>query len=279
MKLAILRTGLSNSEIGLGEAVKAKETAENRYKSIFDSSKDAIMTLEPPNWKFTTANEATLKLFGAKSLEDFTSCSPDELSPKKQPDGSLSMVSARKMIELAMKNGSASFDWTHRKFNGDDFFANVLLSRVSVGDNNILQATVRDLTEIKNAQEESDVNNEKFKALTCVVNDAVIMTDSDDKVVFWNGSAEKMLGWKESEVIGKTLHDFLPKEAKHRHEKSHLKQFSKTGKSFVTGHSFNLPVVHKTGKVVNINLTVSGVLVRGKWCAIGVMRSVEGKKE
>jgi len=279
MKLAILRSGMSKGEIELGEAVKAKEVAEGSYKLIFDSSKDAIMTIAPPTWKFVTGNVSALKLFGAKSLEEFTSKGPWDFSPAKQPDGRLSAVGAKEMIDKAMKTGAASFDWVHKKLDGKSFPANVLLSRINIGDSNILQATVRDLTEIKKAHDELSESEEKFRALTCVVNDAVIMADSEDKIVFWNKSAESMLGWKEKEVVGKTLHDFLPKETKHRLDKSHLKQFSKTGKSYVIGHSFVLPIVHKNGKVSNINLLVSGVLVNGKWCAIGVMRSVDDKKD
>jgi PAS domain-containing protein len=36
MKLAILRTGLSSSELGLGEAIKAKEEAEEKLKQVND---------------------------------------------------------------------------------------------------------------------------------------------------------------------------------------------------------------------------------------------------
>lgn len=36
---------------------KAKES-EGRYKVLFESSRDAIMTLEPPNWMFTSGNPA-----------------------------------------------------------------------------------------------------------------------------------------------------------------------------------------------------------------------------
>jgi len=149
MKLAILRTSLTKEDLGLGEIVKAKEAVEDKYKTLFDSSRDAIMIIEPPLWKFTVANPATLKLFGAKSVEEFTSKTPGQLSPKKQPDGELSSVEAKKRIEEALRNGSSSFNWTHKKLSGKEFSAHVLLSRVGFGDKALIQATVRDLPKEK----------------------------------------------------------------------------------------------------------------------------------
>ena len=40
------------------------------------------MILEPPKWSFTAGNTATLNIFGAKDNKEFSSKTPDELSPK-----------------------------------------------------------------------------------------------------------------------------------------------------------------------------------------------------
>lgn len=147
MKLAILRTGLSKSEIGVGDAVKAKEEAEEKYRLLYESSADAIMTLEPPSWKFTAGNPSAIKMFAAKDEKDFTSRAPWEFSPRKQPDKKLSSKGAKMMIEKALKEGSVLFNWTHRRLNGEEFPASVLLTRVKTKDKEYIQATVRDLTD------------------------------------------------------------------------------------------------------------------------------------
>jgi PAS domain S-box-containing protein len=149
MKLAILRTGLTKKDIGIEEAVAAKEEAEERYRILFESSKDAIMTLEPPSWKFTSANPATLEMFGAKTEKEFTDRSPWEFSPKKQPDGQFSSAKAKKMIERAMESGSNFFEWTHKRLDGEEFPATVLLTRFKIGRKKAVQATVRDLTKME----------------------------------------------------------------------------------------------------------------------------------
>jgi|ERR1035437_2480295 PAS domain-containing protein len=56
------------------EAALAK--SESKYRTLFESSRDAIMTLFPPDWKFTNGNASTIALFGAKDEQEFTSLGP-----------------------------------------------------------------------------------------------------------------------------------------------------------------------------------------------------------
>lgn len=135
---------------------KSLRTSEERYRSIFLSTQDAVMTLEPPSWKFTSCNPAALGIFKVKSEAEFLFCEPWELSPKLQPDGRFSDEKAKDMIDIAMRDGSNFFEWTHKNVYGEEFFAEVLLSRVEVEKKVFLQALVRDITERKRTQEELD---------------------------------------------------------------------------------------------------------------------------
>jgi len=133
----------------------------DKYRIIFEGSHEAIMTLEPPSWNFTSANPATIKLFLAKDENDFLSYSPWQLSPEYQPDGKLSKEKAKEMIEKAMCDGCVLFEWTHKRLDGSEFVATVLLSRIEY-NKMFLQATVRDITKIKLAEEQQRKNNEEI---------------------------------------------------------------------------------------------------------------------
>ncbi|MFZ2630654.1 MAG: PAS domain S-box protein [Desulfosalsimonadaceae bacterium] len=117
------------------QAEAALLKSEIKYRAIFESSADAIMILEPPSWRFTSGNPSMRRMFMAKDEADFLSMRPWDVSPERQPDGRLSSEKALAMLETAMRDGSFSFEWTHRRLNGEDFPATVLLTRMKIGGN------------------------------------------------------------------------------------------------------------------------------------------------
>ncbi|HNW44675.1 MAG TPA: PAS domain S-box protein [Elusimicrobiales bacterium] len=134
-------------------AEKALTGSETKFRSLYNGSRDALMTLAPPAWNFTSGNPATLDLFGAASEEEFETLTPGDLSPERQPDGRPSAVRAREMIEKALREGSCFFEWTHKRLNGREFPATVLLTRIELDGKALLQATVRDISALKRAEE------------------------------------------------------------------------------------------------------------------------------
>jgi PAS domain S-box-containing protein len=128
-------------------AERAIRESEERHRSLWESSRDALMTLGPPSWGFASCNRATLEMFGVRDESEFKSFGPSALSPEKQPDGRDSAEKSKDMIETAMQEGSVRFEWMHRRADGQVFPATVLLNRVDVAGTRFLQATVRDVTE------------------------------------------------------------------------------------------------------------------------------------
>ncbi|HEX7583085.1 MAG TPA: PAS domain-containing sensor histidine kinase, partial [Prolixibacteraceae bacterium] len=133
-------------------AVEALQKSEEAYRALFYESKDAMMTLTPDEG-FLSGNHETIRMFGCSDEMDFTSRSPAEMSPEYQPDGALSSDKADEMMMLALNSGVNFFEWTHKCIDGTEFPATVLLSRIEKDGKVFLQATVRDITERKQAEE------------------------------------------------------------------------------------------------------------------------------
>ncbi|MDP2989354.1 MAG: ATP-binding protein, partial [Kiritimatiellota bacterium] len=55
------------------------------------------------------------------------------------------------------------FEWTHKRISGDEFPATVLLSRTEQDEHMFLQATVRDITELKRVEDEVRKLNESLE--------------------------------------------------------------------------------------------------------------------
>lgn len=125
---------------------------EDKYKTLFNSSRDAIMILSPIG-RFVDGNPSTLQLFGCQNKEEFIRMTPADLSPEYQPDGVLSSVKEQEMVARAMEKGSHFFEWKYRRANGEEFFASVLLTKMHLQNEAFLQATVRDVSETRLAEE------------------------------------------------------------------------------------------------------------------------------
>lgn len=176
---------------------------ETKYRGLFESSRDAIMLLSPPDWKFTACNPATVALFGADSIEHFTTLGPWDVSPLLQPDGEPSNKKAASMIQRAMENGSHSFDWTHRRINGAEFAATVLLTRTTLNGQTGLQATVRDVSEQRRAEQRLLDLSAFQKAILDNAGHAIISATADGIIRVFNPAAEALLGYSAEEMIGK----------------------------------------------------------------------------
>jgi signal transduction histidine kinase/CheY-like chemotaxis protein/HPt (histidine-containing phosphotransfer) domain-containing protein len=105
-----------------------------------------------------SGNPACVRLFGCQDEAELISLSLTELSPAFQPDGVQSLQKAEQMIGAALIKGSHFFDWLHRRVDGTEFEAAVLLSRMTFKGQTVLQATLRDVTA------ERQVNMELIKA-------------------------------------------------------------------------------------------------------------------
>ncbi|TKJ39930.1 hypothetical protein CEE37_09335 [candidate division LCP-89 bacterium B3_LCP] len=144
----------SKKRIAQSNAEKALKESEEQFRTLFESSSDAIMLLD--EYSFIDCNSATLKIFGLQNKEDFFGIRPSTLSPQQQPNGEESKIEANRRIKSALENGSEQFEWVHRRQNGEDFHAEVLLTAFQCGDKRLLQASVRDITERKNAEKERE---------------------------------------------------------------------------------------------------------------------------
>ena len=176
----------------LGRIEKNLRDSVEWHRVLFESSRDAIMTLAPPSWKFTSGNPATLEMFGARDEAEFVALGPWDLSPEFQPDGRPSDEKAAEMIEKAMKEGTHSFEWQHKRFQGEEFPASVLLTWVELGDQLFLQGTVRDISEQKQAEQALRESEQRFMDVLYAADDAILLIDGE-KFVDCNEATARML--------------------------------------------------------------------------------------
>ncbi|MDP1593674.1 MAG: diguanylate cyclase [Gallionella sp.] len=155
---------LIRSEISLQQMV-------TKFRTLFESSSDAIMLLTDKG--FFDCNQATLTMFNCPTREDFIGKHPSELSPARQPDGQDSMTLANRHIAQTFQSGSHQFEWIHRRLDGHEFPAEVLLTAMELEGGTALEATVRDISERKKAQREIEQALHVQRVLDSILNIAL----------------------------------------------------------------------------------------------------------
>src|SRR6478736_5957445 len=123
------------------------QASEAHHRLLLQSTPDAFFTLTPPNWTFCACNAASIGMFGARDEQELLSRSIRQCSPERQPDNSYSQTRMEALFGAALRNGSASFEWTFQRRPTKEFAATVVLARIESGSRFLLQATVRDQTE------------------------------------------------------------------------------------------------------------------------------------
>ncbi len=133
--------------IGRRDAEESLLESERKFRTLFESSGDAVMWLDESG--FVGQNGATLRVFGCETASQFLGRHPSDFSPPTQPGGEDSRQLAQEHITRALQEGSHGFEWQHRRFDGSEFPAHVLLSAMEIDGRKMVQALVRDITKQK----------------------------------------------------------------------------------------------------------------------------------
>ncbi|UMZ73497.1 HD domain-containing phosphohydrolase [Natranaerofaba carboxydovora] len=121
-------------------------------------------------------------------------------------------------------------------------------------------------------------NEAKFRAISDMALDAVIMIDENAKTVYWNTAAEKMFGYKRTEVIGIDPHDFImPEKYKTDYIKG-FKSFVHTGHGNAIGKVLELTAKNKNGEEFPIEIALSSINMGDKYWASAIIRDISERK-
>ena len=127
------------------------------FKTLFDNSSDGVLVIKDE--KFVECNETILKMLQYSSKEQLLNAHPSELSPKYQPDGQDSYKKAQDMMDIAMKNGSHTFEWIHKRANNENFLAEITLTKVTQHNSDVLHVLWKDIS--KQRENENEIKRGK----------------------------------------------------------------------------------------------------------------------
>jgi two-component system cell cycle sensor histidine kinase/response regulator CckA len=191
-------------------AERALRESELKYRTLFESSAEGVFLMTDI---FLDCNEQACKLWKCER-EDIVGHSPVNFSPEVQPDGRRSAEAAQEYMNAAVGGSPQFFYWQHRRKDGVLIDTEISLKSVRVGGEQILQATMRDITARKRAEEALRESEEKYRFLVKQIPAVVFKGYADWSVDYFDDKIETLTGYSKAEFDSRRLKwcDLIPPE-------------------------------------------------------------------
>jgi PAS domain S-box-containing protein len=247
--------------------------SDEKYKSIFHAIKSGVVVYESKNegkeFIIKDFNKAAEKIEGV-TKEDVIGKNILSVFPGVKNFGLLEMF--QRVWKTGIPEKHPLSYYTDNRING---WRENYIYKLSSGE---IVAIYDNLTEKVSHDQILSESVERFRLITSSANDAIIQMDHNGKIIFWNIAAETIFGYSADEILGKDLHIIL---APDRFQKSflyHFPRFITSGTGGAIGKTVELAGLKKDGNEIPIELSLSGVKIKGNWNAIGIIRDISERK-
>ncbi len=187
------------------QAEQKLRDAEQRYHTLFNQAPLGVLIVDPETAAFVEFNDlAPLQL--GYSREEFEKMTIYDIEALESPERT------RSHIKEMVTEGKSEFETEHRTKNGEIKNIWVTTRAFPSAGKTFLHCVYRDITEIKKVQNALMENEARYRQLVELAQEGIWAINNDFITVFVNPRMAQMLGYAESEMIGKRLFDFLDKD-------------------------------------------------------------------
>lgn len=249
------------------EAEKALKESEELSRAIVTNAPIGIATSDT-SYHFVSANDAFCRILGY---------SEDELRKLtfKQITHTEDLADSIQKINDLQAGRIQSFQMEKRyiKKDGTKLVGRVITNAIrdQAGQPTLFIAELEDIT--KSQQLECDLRSseERFRAISTSAVDAIILSDEDDRVIYWNPSAERTFGFTEKEAIGRKIAELvIPPHG----QKSHKMLLKELMNKQLSKRHLGFTALRNDGTTFPMDLTVTSVKLNDKNCLLSIVRDV-----
>lgn len=233
--------------------IHEKEVNREYFESAFYGSPDTIVITNVGEGRLLDCNTAFLENFGF-TREEVIGRTTIEI------DLWVDLKSRTKLIEKVLLDGTISnLDAELKRKNGE--IRNCLISSTIIKSDgrNVMLSVVKDITPIKQFEEEVKRSEEKYRLLTETTPDFVLMHDTEGTIRYVNSSALNVLGYSQDELIGQ--HIALLSTKKNLSDAYARREKRLSGEFGIM--QYNLEVVKKDGTTFPVEVRSAPIIRNG----------------
>ena len=119
---------------------------------VYESSPIPIVVMDAESLRFIDCNPAATAIYRLPSRAQTLGLTPLDVSAPTQYDGTPTAEAAGRLIDQALRLGTVNFEWRHRRPDGEVWDALVNLMPFDSGGRRLMQFTLQDITERKQAE-------------------------------------------------------------------------------------------------------------------------------
>jgi PAS domain S-box-containing protein len=212
--------------LDITERKKAEDTlreSEERFSRFFRATPVGTSITRLSDGRFADVNDAFLGLFGY-TREEVIGQNPLKLGMWANPGD------RAKMVETLQEKGRVQdFETQFLRRSGEIRDVSVSSEVIELAGQRYILGLTHDITEAKRAEKALRETTETLQTVIEASPVAIILLDPDGNVKLWNAAAERLFGWRETEVFGQ----FLPYVSEDKQgEYSTLRERVLRGESF-----------------------------------------------
>lgn len=213
--------------LAIEDVTQRRQEAEVRYQRLFETAKDGMLLFDAETERLTDVNPYFLELTGY-GRERLAGCRLSEMKAFGDAGEAWDIIREARAHEIVRRDGVVL-----RAADGKRLETELVANRYPVGNQQIVQVNIRDVTKRNQALLARQESEQRFRLLVDSVRDyALFQTDLNGRITSWNSGAERLLGYNEAEIIGEPVaRVFTPEDIERGEPEHELERARTTGKS------------------------------------------------
>lgn len=241
---------------------------EARFGDLLESTPDAIVMVNVTG-RIVLVNSQAERVFGYERAE-LLGQAVEVLLPHRYRGAHLGHRSGFFGAPRTRTMG-AGLELHGLRKDGGEFPVEISLSPIHTEEGAMVMSAIRDITDRKRA-------DQKFKDLLEAAPDAMVIVDSQGRIVLVNSQAVKLFGWSRAELLGQQIELLVPERYSDRHP-DHRHRFFAEPRSRAMGAGLDLYGRRKDGSEFPVEISLSPLDTEEGLFVSSAIRDVTERKQ
>lgn len=164
--------------------------------------------------------------------------------------------------------------------NGEPFWNELKISPVfdRTGRLTNFVGVQQNVSERKKSEETLRESEERYRIVAESASDVIITINENSSISFANSAAEKVLGYKPEELIGKQLGIIIP-ERHHAAHKDGMRRYMQTGERRIPWNGIEISALRRDGREIQIEISFGEYHENNTRLFTGIIRDITERKQ